>query len=224
MGTSATTVTSEPVSPAVSKNVEDQTTPESEPNTDPYAKSLKLKVPEESRNAIEPTLDEQVPEATLAADAPIIASEAKSEPKAELPLAPAPRAIPVVGIAENTPERVVEPIEPIPVIPAPKPNPSSEPAPQTGPSAAEVEDAADKALASYALIYALIRDGQNTAFKGDAATAKVALADALEKLLVLQKEHPTFEPFMVEYRIRDVRRKLNALLGEKTNGPAEAME
>lgn len=66
-------------------------------------------------------------------------------------------------------------------------------------------------LDAYADIYILMKHGEQAVVKGDNDRAKKYYQRARTDLLKLQRDKPKFQPFMVEYRLRDVRRKLDAL-------------
>jgi len=122
---------------------------------------------------------------------------------------PAPTPVP----AEPTPPAREEPLTIIPVetpstpviAPAPDPTPTA----ATPIPARPIENTAGRE--SYAEIYGQIKEGENAVLLGKTDQAKELFTQARKNLVKLKAEQPDFQPFMVEYRLRDVDKKLEAL-------------
>jgi hypothetical protein len=128
-------------------------------------------------------------------------------PEAELSPAP-PASVPVPQ--ETVPEvrAADEPITPLPVASTPQPDVPS-PAPAPGTPSAPVKSAEAAAREGYSAIYSLIKKGEVAQLEGKRDAAKEAFILAREKLLKLKAEQPEFQPFMVEYRLKDLKRRLD---------------
>jgi len=104
----------------------------------------------------------------------------------------------------------ITPIE-TPTIPVPAttstPNPTTPNTNQT--PARPAENTAGRE--SYAEIYGQIKEGENALLLGKSDQAKELFIQARKNLVKLKAEQPDFQPFMVEYRMRDVDKKLEAL-------------
>jgi hypothetical protein len=132
-------------------------------------------------------------------------STAKIEPAQPAPPpAPSKQAQPVPAAAQ-APVPQDEPIE----IKAVPPTPESS-APPSAPVETPAPDST-KALSDYADIYGLIKKGEQLQIEGKKDEAGSTYTQALKSLLLLRTDNPDFQPFMVEYRIRDLKRKLEAL-------------
>jgi hypothetical protein len=65
------------------------------------------------------------------------------------------------------------------------------------------------AVEGYSAVYSLIKEGEAAHLAGKRDAAKEAYTLAREKLLKLKAEQPDFQPFMVEYRLKDLKRRLD---------------
>lgn len=169
---------------------------------------------------------------------PLPESQSEPTPQPAPPAPAAPAAAAPQAPAEPTPQKAKKAQVAAQPVPAPKPQPATPPEPRPKPVPAEEPKdepleiqtvppapaiapsetpapapAADsnKALSDYADIYALIKKGEQFQIEGKKSEASSTYTKALEALLVLRTTNPEFQPFMVEYRIRDLKRKLDAL-------------
>jgi len=177
-----------------------------------------------------------VPAESSAETLPLPAAEPPQPPVAE-PAAPSPppRAEPVV---ETTPPAPAEPVPPraeiatpeLPPAPAPAPEPEpSAPVPPSepitpraipappatssapSPGSPPVASADDTAKEGYTAVFSLIKQGEAAQLEGRKEAAREAYIMAREKLIKLKAEQPDFQPFMVEYRMKDLKKRLEDL-------------
>lgn len=192
--------------------------PESEPTpaAPPIPAVEALPLPAET-----PVVEESTPAPVLRAE-PVVEttpqepSAIRAEvvpPEAEPSPAP-PASVPVPE--ETVPEvrAADEPITPLPVASTPQPAvpspaPAPAPAPAPGTTSAPVNSAEAAAREGYSAIYSLIKKGEVAQLEGRRDAAKEAFILAREKLLKLKAEQPDFQPFMVEYRLKDLKRRLD---------------
>ncbi len=103
-----------------------------------------------------------------------------------------------------------EPIRPIPVAPS-----ASQSTPATPASPAPARPAQTttnlEGLRDYSRIYDIIKEGENQQFAGDTQPALEKYLHAREQLLALKSQHPDFQPFIVDYRLRDLQRRIERL-------------
>jgi hypothetical protein len=134
------------------------------------------------------------------------AAELAPEPSASVPIPLTQETVPEVRAAD-------EPITPVPMDSAPQPvfpSPApSAPAPAPVLSPAPVRRAEPAAVEGYSAIFSLIKQGEAAQLEGKRDAAKEAYTLAREKLLKLKAEQPDFQPFMVEYRLKDLKRRLD---------------
>jgi hypothetical protein len=188
------------------------------PQPEPPSEPVPQPAPPAPAKADTPPAPEALPPAAPAAAAPQAPAEpapkkAKKAKVAAQPTAPAtqpapapkpqPAAAPPEPRTKPAAEPKDEPLEIQAVPPAPA-------APSEAPAPAPAADS-NKALSDYADIYALIKKGEQFQIEGKKPEASSTYTKALEALLVLRASNPEFQPFMVEYRIRDLKRKLDAL-------------
>ena len=148
------------------------------------------------------------------APAAAVAAAPKNKPTPP-PQPPAPQVSQV-----NTPKPKEEALPNIPIeAPVTQPaEPAQKPAPPPSTEGAE-------ARKGYAEIYGLIKEGEAVQIEGKNDKAREIYTQAREKLLTLKSEQPEFQPFMVQYRIRDLEKKLEALsapaAAKPTGSPAK---
>ncbi|NJK92502.1 MAG: hypothetical protein HC904_12125 [Blastochloris sp.] len=65
-------------------------------------------------------------------------------------------------------------------------------------------------ITAYSLIYAKIKEGDSAADNKEPQTAIDIYRSALQDLERLKSSKPEFQPFIVEYRLRDLARKTKA--------------
>jgi hypothetical protein len=157
---------------------------------------------------------------------PVEIEPASPKPTPPLPAAPEPAAATLQDLPSLTPVPTVEttptptsPVvarqeEPITITPVESPSaPAPEPAPAApnpAPTPARsIENTAGRE--SYAEIYGQIKEGENAVLLGKTDQAKELFIQARKNLVKLKTDQPDFQPFMVEYRMRDVDKKLEAL-------------
>lgn len=145
------------------------------------------------------------------------------EKKAENTVLPVEEPVPVVLTAEPT---LVEPMsEAVTKIVHPAPtevflepvqttvqNSFSVQAPAAvAPPAPSSEGVDQDGVTAYSMIFAKIKEADSAVDKNEIATAKAIYESALNDLKRLKETKPEFQPFIVEYRQRDITRKLKAL-------------
>jgi|GEM_PF-862946 len=129
-------------------------------------------------------------------------------PAADTPPPPPPATLPEAPqVSQPTPVPVQEPIAIAEVKPS-APVPEATPA---APDPAQPEAKVDDGLESYVVIYAMMKEGDDAENHGELKTARDAYEKANTQLQKLHQEKPDFQPFIVEFRLKDLRRKIDAL-------------
>ncbi len=98
------------------------------------------------------------------------------------------------------------------------PAPATTPVPQ--PSAISLTESDRANMKSYADIYLSLQKADTAASEKDFDSAKSLYQNALQGLETLKSNYPEFQPFMVEYRIRDTGRKLEQLVLQASKEPS----
>lgn len=165
-----------------------------------------------------PRADEPVPPVVPAVEAievPVIETEAAAVPGR----AAAPGEVEIAaGGGEVTVAEVVEPITPQVVEVKPAPEPASAPA-ATAREARMPAMESPAAREGYSAVYLLIKKGEAAQLEGRRTEAKEAYVLAREKLLALKAAQPDFQPFMVDYRLKDLKRRLEDLEAAERRNP-----
>jgi hypothetical protein len=174
----------------------------------------------------EPAPDPQPPVAVIADPLPARQPEPKVTPQP-------PKPEPIVVQTVETAPPATEPIVIKKVDPTPTPKPTQKPTPSPKPErpapplltatqapAAVAPPAPASApfdqegLSAYASIYAKIKEGDRAADSHETATALKIYKETLMDLEKLKVSKPDFQPFIVEYRQKDLARKISALEAE----------
>lgn len=135
--------------------------------------------------------------------------------KAE-PVAPAPEPI-VIQKIDPTPTpkpTVTAKVTPKPEKPAPALLSVSESPAATAPLAPSSPQLDQEGLTAYSAIYAKIKEGDKAADNNEKDSALKIYKDTLLDLERLKVSKPDFQPFIVEYRQKDLARKISALEAE----------
>lgn len=142
------------------------------------------------------------------------------EKKSEQESLPVAEVAPIVLKAEpieeekSTVETTVETAQPaqIQVVPEPVQNTFNDQTPAAvAPPAPSSEGVDQDGVSTYSMIFAKIKEADSAVEKNDFAAAKTRYESALIDLKKLKETKPDFQPFIVEYRRRDITRKLKAL-------------
>lgn len=136
--------------------------------------------------------------------------------------------VPIEEITQTeteTPELPATPIqpqeEPIAITdftPTPSPTPQPTPTPEPSPSPA-LPPSDQENMKTYAGIYGILQNAESKRATKNLDEAKTLYENALSGLQNLKKNFPDFQPFMVEYRIRDTGRKLEEVMMQINRSP-----
>lgn len=166
----------------------------------------------------------------IPATPPAAAVESTVEPEApaKAPAVVAPAPSPAKKTSSSTSPALVEGrVERMDFqTPAPTPAPASPaaapstaaPSPAPGSSASSAIPALRSSIEAYSGIFAIFKQGEEAELAGKKDEARILYSDARVRLEALQSADPQFEPFMVQYRLKDLQRRINGL------GPAPSPE
>jgi len=167
--------------------------------------------PTRQLNPLQPTTA-QSPSSSSESSVPVTESQTEPRSSSQEPVEPEPtsqvetsRALPGPAPEPEASPPAEEIIRITDYTPPPAPSP-----PATGPvSLTEVDQ---KNMKTYADIYSILRQADDARNTGDKNKAISLYRQALSSLQTLKEENPEFQPFMVEYRLRDTGRKLESLI------------
>jgi hypothetical protein len=125
-----------------------------------------------------------------------------------------PVATPETSMPMPQPPALEEPVTITDFTPAaPSPVTVTPPSSTADPSSALSMSETDREnMKSYADIYLSLQQANNAAGEEDFETARTLYQKSLQDLQTLKAAYPDFQPFMVEYRIRDTGRKLEQII------------
>jgi hypothetical protein len=172
----------------------------------PAVDDLPLPAPGAASTAEPPRAEPVIETAPVVAEPLPLQTPDRQPPRTE-PVATEPPPLPPQQGPTPSPVPESEPIRPIAVQ-------SSETAPPTitPPTSPMVVTAAEEAgREGYSAIYTLIKQGEVAQLEGKATVAKESYIQAREKLIKLKAEQPDFQPFMVEYRLKDLKKRLDQI-------------